>query len=68
MNKYLIYFKRVYCGKTVGQGNWYVELEALTTESIEKLGNDIQKESLAFENLDIKQSTVIIANVIKLDS
>lgn len=68
MNRYLIYFKRVYYCEVVGQGNRYLEADRFTSEIIIDAIRKIEKEVELDSNKRIAESRVIIVNAIKLDN
>lgn len=67
MKSYLIYYKRVYCGKTVSQGNMFKETEnKITMEDLEYIYHILDNKYSCDSNLDIKQGVTIIVNIMEI--
>jgi len=66
--KYLVFYKRVYNGDTVGQGNcqWECEKPITDISQMEELSKAISDDIKAHTVFEIRASKVIIANLIKL--
>ena len=64
--RYFIYYKRVYCGKTVGQGNKSIELDnTISMEDISKIESELDKEAKEYSDSHITMSMSIVINFIK---
>ena len=64
--KYFIFYKRVYCGKTVSQGNMGIALDKpITMEDIRKIENKLKADAKEYSDSHIKMSESLVVNFIK---